>query len=433
MARSGTRVVDQPPSDSSFDEDDDETSFEEGEEEEQQVLEGNGEDEEESESEGEEEENPQTQSSPATIPKPKEVQKPESSSESETDSESGNEFTIKPILYQKAPEASPKPTLDDVGKKKKKNKKEDSPKPQEKKSLGNRIFSDHDQIALLQGMIAYQSQKGADPYSDISGFYDFVKDALHVAVSKAQVKEKIRRLKIKFLNNCQKGNASSSSNPTDAEIFSLSKEIWGPGGVAVEQNGGKGKRPLEVKNASGSNKKTVEAPLDSPKDVSVKKKEEKRKARKDEENVEKKKKKQKTAQDKLHIAATKDIQTTAVEREDTQTTVVEGGNYQTDGKGNDKLVAMNGVAEVEREKGGLDFLSKYPHFLNSFTAKYYPLTPEEALGRWKEKATLLDCSVAEKLEKKWVNVWEEYSKLGGMIADLVSLQARLVRGEEVTL
>ncbi|VFR01783.1 unnamed protein product [Cuscuta campestris] len=49
-----------------------------------------------------------------------------------------------------------------------------------------------------------------------------------------------RRLKIKFLNHCQKGNASSSSNPTDAEVFSLAKEIWGLGGVAVEQNGGKG-------------------------------------------------------------------------------------------------------------------------------------------------------------------------------------------------
>ncbi|VFQ99322.1 unnamed protein product [Cuscuta campestris] len=344
-------------------------------------------------------ETPRTPSTP--------IRKPQSSSESEieSDSESANESSLK------APEPAPSRTLDDVKTKKKKKKIKNkrkstaSPKTQEKKSAGKRVFSDEDQIVLLQAKIDYNSQKKADALGNVTNFYDFVKDKLNVEVSRLQVSEKLRRLKRRF-----KDAAPSTSDPTDLKTFQLSQKIWGS----------------EI--SSGSN-------------ALGKSKAKKRKAPKDEEIVVSKKMKQKIA------VVEKDDQTVAGEGKNDQTVgngngaqiatngVVEAGmeNDQTIGNGNGEQIATNGVVEVGMENGEKDFGSKYPYFLKSLSAKYYPLTPEETLGTWKEKATLLDCSVAGEVEKKWANVWEEYEKLGGMVADLVSLQARLVRGEEVTL
>ncbi|RAL49264.1 hypothetical protein DM860_017544 [Cuscuta australis] len=341
-------------------------------------------------------ETPRTPSTP--------IRKPQSSSESEieSDSESANDSS------PKAPEPAPNRTLDDVKtKKKNKNKRKSaaSPKTQEKKSAGKRVFSDEDQIVLLQAKIDYNSQKEEDALGNVTNFYDFVKDKLNVEVSRLQVSEKLRRLKRRF-----KDAAPSTSDPTDLKTFQLSQKIWGS----------------EI--SSGSN-------------ALGRSKVKKRKAPKDEEIVVSKKMKQKIA------VVEKDDQTVADEGKNDQTVGNENGeqiatngvvqvgmeNDQTIGNGNGEQIATNGVVEVGMENGEKDFRSKYPHFFKSLSAKYYPLTPEETLGTWKEKATLLDCSVAGKVQKKWANVWEEYEKLGGMVADLVSLQARLVRCEEVTL
>ncbi|RAL49262.1 hypothetical protein DM860_017542 [Cuscuta australis] len=392
-ARAETR----PPS-----KDDEETSTEEPEEEDV-----------DSELEGDQEK-PDTQSSQKS-------QFSFESSESESDSKSANGSAIKPILkptplFPKSPESYSKSSS--------KRPKSKSVTEGEKKS-GGRLWTDEDQVSLLRGMIQFKSEKGADPLAKMADFYEFLKDRLDFAFSKSQVQEKIRRLKKKFM----KKGETSTSNPADSQIFQLSQKFWGSesgSGKNLDASSGKGKMLAEVKNPSDS-KKIVESS-----NAVEKSKEKKKKAPKDEEiGARKKMKKEITVveKDERTTSKGKDDQTIA-ERVGVQAIADEGKNDPSVGRGNGKQIAMNGVVQVEMGKREKDFRSKYPHFLNSFSVKYYPLTPEETLGKWKENAILLDCSVAEKVEKKWDNVWEEYGKLGRMVADLVSLQARMMHDEE---
>ncbi|XP_074379828.1 STOREKEEPER protein-like [Apium graveolens] len=102
----------------------------------------------------------------------------------------------------------------------------------EKRSGINRIWSEDDEIVLLQGMIDYQLANDEDPYSDLEAFYEFLKDSLHVSVSIKQLSDKIRRLKKKYLGNAEKGDVVFAKAHED-KSFELSKKIWG-GGNGVE-------------------------------------------------------------------------------------------------------------------------------------------------------------------------------------------------------
>ncbi|XP_038998529.1 probable transcription factor At1g11510 [Hibiscus syriacus] len=104
-----------------------------------------------------------------------------------------------------------------------------------KKQLFQRLFSEDDEIALLKGMLDYSAKKGADPCADMNAFYDIVKKSIHTDVTKAQLMDKIRRLKKKFENNAGKGKKGEDrtfSKAHEQNAFELSKKIWGKEGIS---------------------------------------------------------------------------------------------------------------------------------------------------------------------------------------------------------
>ncbi|XP_052203468.1 probable transcription factor At4g00390 [Diospyros lotus] len=115
-----------------------------------------------------------------------------------------------------------------------------------KKQLFQRVWSEDDEIAILNGMIEYMTKKGADPVADQNAFHDFIKKSLHVDVSKTQLLDKIRRLKKKYKNNANKGKNGQDrtfAKAHEQKSYELSKKIWGDtvNGVGVDSTKVNGK------------------------------------------------------------------------------------------------------------------------------------------------------------------------------------------------
>ncbi|XWS16802.1 hypothetical protein CRYUN_Cryun33cG0011500 [Craigia yunnanensis] len=128
-----------------------------------------------------------------------------------------------------------------------------------KKQLFQRLFSEDDEIAVLKGMLEYFDKKGADPCADMNAFYDFVKKSIHTDVTKAQLMDKIRRLRKKFQNNAGKGikgEDRSFSKPHEQKAFELSKMIWGKEGITgkVESSAARSNTAKSNGKAMGNSK-----------------------------------------------------------------------------------------------------------------------------------------------------------------------------------
>ncbi|MBA0549805.1 hypothetical protein Gohar_016385 [Gossypium harknessii] len=132
-------------------------------------------------------------------------------------------------------------------------------------------------------MLDYSAKKGADPCADMNAFYNFVKKSIHTDVTKAQMMDKIRRLKKKFENNAGKGKKGEDrtfSKAHEQNAFELSKLIWGKEGIsgkvessAAKSNGkakGNNKAVVALKaEFSSPDKKTYDAvPIEADKVVS---------------------------------------------------------------------------------------------------------------------------------------------------------------------
>lgn len=107
-----------------------------------------------------------------------------------------------------------------------------------KKQLFQRLWSEDDEIAILKGMIDYKTEKnGENPIMDMGAFHEFIKKSLHVDVTRAQLVDKVRRLKKKYVNNAEKekdGKERSFSKSHEQKGYELSKLIWG---CCSESNG----------------------------------------------------------------------------------------------------------------------------------------------------------------------------------------------------
>ncbi|KAJ7978078.1 mediator-associated protein 1 [Quillaja saponaria] len=125
------------------------------------------------------------------------------------------------------------------------------PKPQhneEKKPLDDsrrlfqRLWTDEDEIGLLQGFLDYTTQRGSSHHNDTALFYDQIKSKLQLDFNKNQLVEKLRRLKKKYrnvLNKIRSGKEFSFKSPHDQATFEISRKIWsdiGQIGAAVEDN-----------------------------------------------------------------------------------------------------------------------------------------------------------------------------------------------------
>ncbi|KAI9391649.1 hypothetical protein POPTR_007G119800v4 [Populus trichocarpa] len=189
---------------------------------------------------------------------PSKPSKPDSESDSETDSEdtestqppspSLSGFTIKPI----SPKRKPGPKLEQP---KKENDGEDK---KAKRGAGaggggpQRLWSDEDEIVMLNGMVEYQIEKGKNPFADNGDFHGFVKKSLHVDATNNQFLDKIRRLKKKYFTDVEKNEKEIDeifSKPHDLECVELAKKIWGAGGIEMGKKGNFNKK--SGKNVSG--------------------------------------------------------------------------------------------------------------------------------------------------------------------------------------
>ncbi|KAA8515448.1 hypothetical protein F0562_018941 [Nyssa sinensis] len=135
-----------------------------------------------------------------------------------------------------------------------------------KKQLFQRLWSEDDEIAVLVGMIEYTGKKGADPVADMNAFHDFIKNKLHIDVSKTQLSDKVRRLKKKYENNASKGKKGGErtlSKPHEQQAYELSKKIWGGEAnvVGVDSTKVNGK---EKKNQNQRSKGAASPKVDKP-------------------------------------------------------------------------------------------------------------------------------------------------------------------------
>ncbi|KAL0328815.1 UNVERIFIED_CONTAM: putative transcription factor [Sesamum calycinum] len=124
-----------------------------------------------------------------------------------------------------------------------------------KKQLFQRLWSEDDEIVILTGMIDYAEKKKSDPVADLNGFHDFIKDSLHVDVTRTQLQDKIRRLKKKYENNKSKekeGKDRTFSKPHEQKAYDLSKQVWG--NESGKENGGE--KIVGSPKANGSVRKT---------------------------------------------------------------------------------------------------------------------------------------------------------------------------------
>ncbi|GJX70407.1 probable transcription factor [Tanacetum coccineum] len=215
-------------------------------------------------SEEEEESGSESDDSPPNPKQPQKTQTPTQSDDSGSDESDDDSqaniptVTIKPIS-SKPMENDNKPNPDSKtakkddpdkkranseeaekeSKKAKKTDEEDSKKP-----LFQRLFSEEDELVILKSMIDYKNENGIHgEITDMAGFYEIVRGLLRVDFSRAQLVDKVRRLKRKFNNNVgrelkqKKGKSISFSRSNEREGYELSKLIWGNGASSSTPNG----------------------------------------------------------------------------------------------------------------------------------------------------------------------------------------------------
>ncbi|KAI4302983.1 hypothetical protein MLD38_038667 [Melastoma candidum] len=107
--------------------------------------------------------------------------------------------------------------------------------PSDRKPLFQRLWTDEDEIELLQGFLLYTSQRGGAttaggaPHHDTLLFYDQIKSKLQLDFNKNQLVEKLRRLKKKYrsvVTKISSGKDFSFKSPHDQATFEISRKIW---------------------------------------------------------------------------------------------------------------------------------------------------------------------------------------------------------------
>ncbi|KAL8231442.1 hypothetical protein R6Q57_001220 [Mikania cordata] len=92
-----------------------------------------------------------------------------------------------------------------------------------------RLWSEDDEIVVLKRFIDFKAEKNEESV-DMGEFYESVKTALNIDVTRKQLADKIRKLKRKYLNNASRekdGEDPNFSNTHEQQIYQLSQLIWG--------------------------------------------------------------------------------------------------------------------------------------------------------------------------------------------------------------
>ncbi|KAM7268770.1 hypothetical protein ACFE04_010936 [Oxalis oulophora] len=100
----------------------------------------------------------------------------------------------------------------------------------DRKPLFQRLFTEKDEITLLQGIIDYTASRG-DPFTRIADFYDYIKLSLQCDATEAQLHYKMKRMKKKYINISNRKGIKAGKEPNFTKhheriLFDLSKKIW---------------------------------------------------------------------------------------------------------------------------------------------------------------------------------------------------------------
>ncbi|CAD5165153.1 unnamed protein product [Musa acuminata subsp. malaccensis] len=90
-----------------------------------------------------------------------------------------------------------------------------------------KVWSEPDEVALLEGALAFRSRTGALPKQPtMSAFFASIKTSIATHLTPEQVGYKLKRLKSKFVHSSAAGS-SAVVTAHDRRICELSAEIWG--------------------------------------------------------------------------------------------------------------------------------------------------------------------------------------------------------------
>ncbi|KAL2942437.1 hypothetical protein RDABS01_030787 [Bienertia sinuspersici] len=109
---------------------------------------------------------------------------------------------------------------------------EKKPQIDDSRRLFQRLWTDEDEIELLQGFLEYTSSRGTNSsghHHDTAAFYDQIKSKLQLEFNKNQLVEKLRRLKKKYRNVLSKMSSGKDfvfKSPHDQATFEISRKIW---------------------------------------------------------------------------------------------------------------------------------------------------------------------------------------------------------------
>ncbi|VYS61355.1 unnamed protein product [Arabidopsis thaliana] len=202
---------------------------------------------------------------PVTVPSSKTLKSPSAAVNSKTDSSDDSEKQSFVLTRRKKKEGAAESPAVKSGKKRagegstsrdmhvKRVKKEDD----NKKPNPQRVWSEEDEISLLQAVIDFKAETGTSPWDHKNAFFDIAKKSISFDVSHVQFFDKIRRLKNKYFVN--RKNKSGESNH-DKKCLGLAVLIWGSDGMNVESPVKKDESIL-VKGKANSKEKKVEKPL----------------------------------------------------------------------------------------------------------------------------------------------------------------------------
>uniref|UniRef100_A0A7N0TJ11 Glabrous enhancer-binding protein-like DBD domain-containing protein n=1 Tax=Kalanchoe fedtschenkoi TaxID=63787 RepID=A0A7N0TJ11_KALFE len=106
------------------------------------------------------------------------------------------------------------------------------PSDDQARKLFQRLWTDEDEIGLLQGFLDHSTQRGSSQNNphDTALFYDQIKSKLQLDFNKNQLVEKLRRLKKKYrnvLSRVSSGKEIQFKSPHDQATFEIACKIWG--------------------------------------------------------------------------------------------------------------------------------------------------------------------------------------------------------------
>ncbi|CAK8572368.1 unnamed protein product [Lathyrus sativus] len=114
---------------------------------------------------------------------------------------------------------------------------------EDSRKLFQRLWTDEDEIVILQGFLDYNANRGSAYHNDSASFYDQIKSKLQLDFNKSQLVDKLRRLKKKYRNLLQKFDSGKDfffKTAHEQATFEISHKIWNiatPIGIPVEDDG----------------------------------------------------------------------------------------------------------------------------------------------------------------------------------------------------